>query len=85
MPKDQQAQPASLRTWAVTIWEDKPERAREQPGGHATITGKNGVLPTLFGVIGRRAGSVPDFDYTTDHKKLGVTGTPPFQAAVGRE
>jgi cytochrome c len=40
---------------------------------HATITGKNGVGPTLFGVVDRRAGSVPDFNYTADHKKLGIT------------
>jgi cytochrome c len=40
---------------------------------HAVIEGKNGLGPTLFGVVGRRAGSVPDFSYTTDHKKLGIT------------
>jgi cytochrome c len=40
---------------------------------HATTAGRNGVGPTLSGVVGRRAGSVPDFNYTTDHKKLGVT------------
>jgi cytochrome c len=40
---------------------------------HATMTGKNGIGPTLFGVVGRRAGSVPDFNYTADHKKLGIT------------
>ena len=40
---------------------------------HAVIKGKNGIGPTLFGVVGRRAGSLPDFDYTADHKKLGVT------------
>jgi cytochrome c len=27
----------------------------------------------LFGVIGRLAGSIPGFQYTADHKKLGVT------------
>jgi cytochrome c len=32
---------------------------------HATIGDKNG--------IGRQAGSVPDFNYTTGHKKLGIT------------
>lgn len=40
---------------------------------HATAAGKNGVGPTLFSVVGRRAGSVQDFDYTTDHKKLSIT------------
>jgi cytochrome c len=40
---------------------------------HTVIKGKNGIGPTLFGVVGRRAGSLPDFDYTADHKKLGIT------------
>ena len=37
------------------------------------VAGRNGVGPTLFGVVGRSAGSVPGFQYTADHKKLGVT------------
>ena len=40
---------------------------------HAAIEGKNGLGPTLFGVVGRQAGSVPGFNYTTDHKNLGIT------------
>ena len=40
---------------------------------HAVVAGRNGVGPTLFGVVGRPAGSVPGFQYTADHKKLGVT------------
>jgi cytochrome c len=40
---------------------------------HAATEGKNGLGPTLFGVVGRRAGSVPDFNYTTDHKNLSIT------------
>jgi cytochrome c len=40
---------------------------------HAVVAGENGVGPTLFGVVGRPAGSVPGFQYTADHKKLGVT------------
>jgi cytochrome c len=40
---------------------------------HAVVAGQNRVGPTLFGVVGRRAGSVPGFNYTADHKKLGVT------------
>ncbi|HEX3990893.1 MAG TPA: c-type cytochrome [Acetobacteraceae bacterium] len=37
--------------------------------------GKNGLGPSLFDVVGRRAGSVPDFNYTADHKKLGISWT----------
>ena len=40
---------------------------------HAVVAGENGIGPTLFGVVGRPAGSVPGFQYTADHKKLGVT------------
>jgi cytochrome c len=35
--------------------------------------GQNRIGPTLFGVVGRRSGSVPGFNYTADHKKLDVT------------
>ena len=40
---------------------------------HAAEAGQNRIGPTLFGVIGRRSGSVPGFNYTADHKKLDVT------------
>jgi cytochrome c len=40
---------------------------------HAVAAGENRIGPTLYGVVGRRAGSVPGFNYTADHKKLGVT------------
>jgi cytochrome c len=40
---------------------------------HAVTAGENRIGPTLFGVVGRPAGGVPGFNYTADHKKLGVT------------
>jgi cytochrome c len=40
---------------------------------HSVVAGQNRVGPTLFGVVGRPAGSVPGFQYSADHKKLGVT------------
>jgi cytochrome c len=43
---------------------------------HSVAAGLNGVGPTLFGVVGRSAGSVTGFNYTADHKKLGVTWYP---------
>jgi cytochrome c len=40
---------------------------------HSVAPGQNRIGPTLFGVVGRAAGSVPGFPYTADHKKLGIT------------
>jgi cytochrome c len=40
---------------------------------HTVVAGENRIGPTLYGVIGRPAGSVPGFNYTADHKKLGIT------------
>ena len=40
---------------------------------HAVAAGENRIGPTLFGVVGRRAGSVPGFNYTADHKRLDIT------------
>ena len=40
---------------------------------HAVAAGENRIGPTLFGVVGRRTGSVPGFNYTADHKKLDIT------------
>ena len=42
---------------------------------HTVVAGQNRIGPTLFGVVGRPAGSVPGFNYTADHKKLGITWT----------
>jgi cytochrome c len=40
---------------------------------HAVVAGENRIGPTLFGVVGRQAGGVAGFNYTADHKKLGIT------------
>ena len=40
---------------------------------HSVAAGVNSIGPTLFGVVGRSAGGVPGFQYTADHKRLGVT------------
>lgn len=38
---------------------------------HAVVANKNGVGPTLFGVVGRDAGSVPGFKYSAAMKAAG--------------
>ena len=40
---------------------------------HAVEAGKNGVGPTLFGIVGRAAGTVPGFAYSDANKNSGVT------------
>jgi len=40
---------------------------------HTVVAGENRIGPTLLGVVGRPAGGVPGFNYTADHKKLGIT------------
>lgn len=43
---------------------------------HATEAGKKKIGPTLFGVVGRPSGSVPDFAYSDAMKNAKLTWTP---------
>lgn len=43
---------------------------------HAVAPGKNGLGPTLAGVVGRKAGAVAGFNYSPAMKASGVTWTP---------
>ena len=40
---------------------------------HSPVAGKNGVGPSLFGVVGRPAGSVEGFHYSAANKGSGLT------------
>jgi cytochrome c len=40
---------------------------------HSPVAGKNLIGPSLFGVVGRHAGTVPDYAYTTANKNSGDT------------
>ena len=40
---------------------------------HSVVPGKTGIGPNLHGVVGREAGTVPDFHYTAANKNSGLT------------
>ena len=42
---------------------------------HATAQGQNGVGPSLYGVLGRKAGELADFRYSPAIKRSGITWT----------
>ena len=43
---------------------------------HAEKDGGNGLGPNLFGVVGRKAGTVENFAYSSAMKNSGITWTP---------
>lgn len=43
---------------------------------HLIEEGKNGVGPSLYGVVGRAAGSIEGFNYSDANKNSGITWTP---------
>jgi len=40
---------------------------------HSPLEGKNLVGPSLFGIVGRDAGTVPNFKYSAANKNSGIT------------
>ena len=42
---------------------------------HSTVPGKNGMGPSLAGIVGRTAGSVPGFSYSPAMKAAGIVWT----------
>lgn len=43
---------------------------------HATEMGVNRIGPSLHSIVGREAGTVPEFDYTPANANSGITWTP---------
>jgi len=44
---------------------------------HEVAAGRNRVGPSLFGVVGRKAGTEPDFHYSDEMKNSGITWDEP--------
>ncbi len=40
---------------------------------HSTVAGANGVGPSLAGIVGRKAGSLPGFNFSRAMKASGIT------------
>jgi cytochrome c len=40
---------------------------------HSTLPGRNGIGPSLAGVVGRKAGSIDGFNYSPALKKAGIS------------
>ena len=43
---------------------------------HSFVAGKNGLGPSLWGVVGRRAGLLPDYPYSAALRQSGIVWTP---------
>ncbi|MBN8928394.1 MAG: hypothetical protein BGO51_00550 [Rhodospirillales bacterium 69-11] len=43
---------------------------------HSPVQGKNMIGPSLFGIVGRTAGTVPNFRYSPANKNSGIVWTP---------
>lgn len=43
---------------------------------HTVVAGQNKIGPSLAGVVGRKSGSLPDFQYSPAMKNAGLTWTP---------
>jgi cytochrome c2 len=73
----------ALAFFTVPLIAMAPARADEAAGEavfkkycqvcHATEAGKNKIGPSLAGIVGRKAGSVPGYTYTEANKNSGVT------------
>jgi cytochrome c len=44
---------------------------------HSALAGQNRIGPSLHGVVGRKAGSVPGYTYSAANKNSGITWTEP--------
>lgn len=66
------ASPAASETVASTA-DAKPAAFAQCATCHAVEKGKNGVGPSLAGIVGRKAGTVAGFAYTDANRNSGLT------------
>lgn len=58
---------------AVAAQTPPPAAFQQCMGCHTTRPGVNAVGPSLFGVVGRKAGNEPDYNYSEALKNSGLT------------
>jgi cytochrome c len=58
---------------APAFAEEPPPALQACAACHSTAQGTNGIGPSLFGIVGRKAGSVPGFNYSRAMKTSNVT------------
>lgn len=78
----------ALSLLAVSIWQPAQVLAADAAAGEqvfrricstchiATAEGRRGVGPTLFGVVGRKSGTVDGFRYSPANQAAGIVWTP---------
>jgi cytochrome c2 len=52
------------------------KRFEECAACHSVERGSNGIGPSLHGVLGRKAGAIPEFRYSPALRRSGITWTP---------
>jgi cytochrome c len=62
---------------AAALADGDPEKGRQSfnkcKACHSLEEGKNLIGPSLYGIVGRKAGTVPKFSYSKGMAELGVT------------
>jgi len=77
--QEQEQQPTAEAQPAVENSSESPSAAAAPPAFgicatcHTTVAGTNGIGPSLYGVVGRKAGSLPGYTYSDAMKNSGIT------------
>jgi cytochrome c len=60
-------------TAGTALAEEPPQALQACAACHSTAQGTNGLGPSLFGVVGRKSGTVPGFNYSRAMKNANLT------------